>query len=155
MSCPFNRAEGFQKQFCQTWLDNYLCPVVTQELDSLFSYTEPLVPHWFCNVREDDVTVLRKLRDQYVPFGAVMMLFHRVVHFGLDHKTGGAYPPLPIRTSWEKCQSLLAISSATDPCNPPNELLDAVGYADFLDCALAYGKKAISEFKAVKNRNGL
>lgn len=130
--------EQFQSEFCQTWLQKYLSPKLQCELDPLLSYTEPLVPTWFIQVPDHEIKVLRSLRDKYCPFGMLIMTFMSYSSF---MRTNG-YAKLPLRPR---------VSEFSDTI--PDSVLDAVGYREFLDYAIEYGKTAISEFREVKQRN--
>lgn len=131
--------EQFQAFFCETWLINYFLPKISTELDSLFSYTEPLVPPWFCEVPKSDILILRGLRDKYEEFGQFLL---HLCYTG--HEYFG-FPKLPLRDKLTK--GYVQVDSF------PDKILNAVGYRELLNEALAYGKTAIKEFTAVKERN--
>jgi hypothetical protein len=133
----------FQGIFCETWLEQYLSPKITKELDPILEYTEPLVPTWFTKVPGHEIEVLRTLRDKYIPFGILMMMF---TSYSVFLRSTG-FPRLPIRDSVKSNAVLLA--------GVPSNILDAVGYREFLDACMEYGLRGISEFEAVKERNNV
>lgn len=135
--------EQFQDAFCETWLEQYLSPKITKELDPMLEYTEPLVPTWFTKVPDHEVEVLRNLREKYIPFGMLMMMF--TPYSAFLRATG--FPKLPLR------DRLKRDSLSFDKI--PSEILDATGYREFLDACMEYGLKGISEFKAVRERNNV
>ncbi len=135
--------EEFQARFCDTWLDHYLSPLITKELDPILGYTEPLVPKWFCEVPDDEVEVLKALRDKYMEFGIMIMMFTTYSTF---HEINGI-PQLPMR------ESIRINNISSDAI--PESILNATGYREFLEECLAFGKQGIDEFEAVKNRCGL
>ena len=130
--------QEFQTEFIQTWLEKYLTPTLHSELDPIQSYTEPLVPPWFMEVPDDEVDVLRDLRERYMPFGMLILTFMPYADFMRED----GYPELPIRQH---------ITDNIDMI--PNQLLDAVGYREFMNHAIEYGSVAIEEFREVKRRN--
>jgi restriction system protein len=133
--------QEWQSEFCRTWIQNHMVPTVTEELDDLFSYTEPLVPSWFMSVVGQDRTELRALRDRHFTLGMLMMLFTPYTH--IVRKDG--FPELPIRSAVPRLPP--------DSLLPSAAVLDATGYRDFLELALAHGKSAIQEFDLIKERN--
>lgn len=135
--------EQFQDAFCETWLEKYLSPVITKELDPILGYTEPLVQKWMCEVPDHEVSIIKSLREKYHYFGILMMMFTPYSSF--LRATG--FPKLPLR-DWLKRDS-----PSLDKI--PSEIIDAKGYREFLDACMEYGLKGISEFKTVKERNNL
>jgi len=128
----------FQDEFLHTWLEKYLAPMITESLDPILTYTEPLVPNWFMSVPDSDVEVLRGLRDKYVPFGMMVMMFTTYSRF----MRSNAYPELPLRERMTDCLDSI-----------PDAILDAAGYKEFLSLVTQYGQSAIDEFRVVKRRN--
>jgi len=136
--------EQFQDAFCKTWLEQYLSPEITEELDPILGYTEPLVPTWFTKVPDNEVEILKELREKYIPFGMLMAMF---TPYSLSFLRGTGFPKLPLR------DRLKRDSLSLDKI--PSEILDATGYREFLEVCMEYGLKGISEFKAVKERNNV
>lgn len=128
----------FQVKFSQTWLENYLSPTLQKELDPILSYTEPLVPPWFMQVPEHEVQTLRRLRQKYVPFGILIMMFMPYASF----RRSNGFPKLPLRSWFNESGDAL-----------PDLILDAVGYREFMDASIEFGKRAIEEFDEVRRRN--
>ena len=128
----------FQNQFLHTWLQTHLAPTITETLDPILTYTEPLVPNWFMNVPDSDVAILRGLREKYVPFGMMIMMFTTYSRFLRSDQ----YPELPLRNRMTDYMDVI-----------PAPILDAAGYKEFLSLAVDYGLQAIEEFREVKRRN--
>ncbi len=135
--------EGFQDAFCETWLEKYLSPVITKELDPIFGYTEPLVQKWMCEVPDHEVSIIKSLREKYHDFGMLMMMFTTYSTF----LRARGFPKLPLRDRF------IRYSLSLDKI--PSEIIDAKGYREFLDACMEYGMKGISEFKKVKERNNV
>lgn len=133
----------FQEQFQETWLENYLSPTITERLDPLMGFTEPLVQRWMCEIPDDQVEVVRALRSRYGVFAILVMRF--TTYSSLLRKDG--LPSLPLR------QHL--IEPYDRDIQVPDTVLDANGYREFLESALAYGEKGIEEFQAVRERNNV
>jgi hypothetical protein len=135
----------FQDDFEEAWVAQYLLPTVWERLDPLFSYTEPLVPRSFLEVDDEAVERLKELREKYGPFAWLMMTFTPFMQDLLDRRSGqvGA-PKLPLRDRAPK-----ELIDTT-----PSEILDAVGYREFLHEALDYGETAIEEFRDALARGG-
>lgn len=134
--------QAFQDTFCETWLEKHFVPMVTRELDPLFSYTEPLVPSWLLEVSEADKQVLRDLREKHLPLGRLAMSFTSYARFA----TQTPFRQLPLRESLG--------SSMRDLSELPAPVLDATGYRDLLQVILQLGKDAIAEFREIKLRAG-
>lgn len=133
--------QEFQKEFSQTWLQNYLVPQITEGLDTLLSYTEPLVPDWFLNVPNEDKDVLRLLRSKHLAFSALMMQFTR---YGRILRDVG-FPDLPLRDRLE--------APFADTAWIPDGILDAVGYRDLLSLVLEHSSMAVEEFDIVRRKH--
>jgi len=135
--------EEFQGEFRETWLEKHFSPTITDELTAIIEYISPLPPDWFMKVPEHEVPVLRSLREKHLPFGLLMLSFTSYARM-LRHK---GFPELPIRDRLtQRFSDSIAI---------PDSILDAIGYRDFLDLVLEYGRMAASEFDAVKQRNNV
>ena len=128
----------FQAEFSQAWLKKHLSPTLRKDIYPIVSYTEPLMPDWFIQVPKHEVQVLRGLRETYGPFGWLITLFITSSSFICTHD----FPDLPLRPQMAEQAGII-----------PDSILDAVGYREFMDNAIAFGKKAIAEFREVKQRN--
>jgi hypothetical protein len=136
--------ESFQQEFAETWIENYFVPTITQELDKLLDYTEPLVQKWMCEIPNHEVDVVKGLREKYLPFAMVVMSCTSYVRIFNKHDR---FPVLPLIDDSKFSKEGLK--------NIPNEIVEAVGYREFLNECLDYGKKGISEFQEVRKRNNV
>ena len=131
--------EEFQKEFTESWFEHYLLPFVADRLDPLLTYTEPLLPRRFAGLTESEKEHFLALKRKYDVFGWLMMTF--TPYSRVFAKEG--LPKLPLRERLK--------GGATAEQQIPAAVLDAVGYRDFLEAAVAYGDIAIAEFrKALK-----
>ncbi|HXH94789.1 MAG TPA: restriction endonuclease [Thermoanaerobaculia bacterium] len=131
----------FQEAFEETWRERYFSPMIEERLDPLLTYTEPLAPDWFVKLPESEKAEFIHLKERYDPFGFIMMSL--TSYFRIFNKE-----PLP----------KLPLEEHIDPRFKeaiPHELLIATGYREFFDLAIRYGDIAISEFRAIRDRNGL
>jgi len=135
--------EQFQKAFCDSWLEQYLSPLIIEELDPILGYTEPLVQRWMCKVPDHEVSIIKVLREKYLAFGILIMNFSP---YSIFLKAQG-FPKLPLSES----QSELTAHGS----NIPKEILEATGYREFLHESLKFGKQGIREFKEVRDRNNV
>lgn len=125
----------FQGDFEETWIDAHLIPTITDRLDPLFSYTEPLVPGAFRDINEAAMECLAEMRQHHGPSGWLMMLFTPYAQSAL--RTG--VPSLPLRS--RASDELIATA--------PAAVLDASGYREFFSAALDHGEALIKEFRDV------
>ncbi len=135
--------EQFQKAFCNSWLEQYLSPLITKELDPILDYTEPLVRQWMCEVPDHEVPIIKVLREKYFAFGVLIMAFTTYSSF-LSSK---GFPKLPLSESWPKLKEYGS--------NIPKEILEATGYREFLHESIKLGKQGIGEFKEIRDRNNV
>jgi restriction system protein len=131
--------QGFQSEFEASWIKHHLVPTITERLDPLFSYTEPLLPGRFRRLDEPSQRQFLEIRKRHELFGTVlMMLFSSHARM----ITQRAFPTLPLRAE-------LAKGVAGAERFIPDTVLDATGYSDFLDAALTHGEDATREFMNV------
>ena len=135
--------EEFQKAFCDSWLEQYLSPVITKELDPILDYTEPLIQRWMCEVPDHEVPIIKALREKYFAFGFLIMAFTSYSSF----LRADGLPKLPLSKNWNQ------LKEARDDI--PKEILEAAGYREFLHESLKFGKQGIREFKEVRDRNNV
>jgi restriction system protein len=135
--------EGFQKAFCDSWLDQYLSPVMTKDLDLILDYTEPLVQEWMCEVPDHEIPLIKALRKKYFAFGVLVMAFTPYSSF----LRANGYPKLPLSKNWQQLN--------TAESGIPKDILEATGYREFLHESLKFGKQGIKEFKEIRDRNNL
>ena len=134
---------SFQSQFFETWFKNYLSPTITEGLDRLIGFTEPLVQTWMCEIPDEEVEVVKALRSKYADLAALVMTF---TSYSWSLRRNG-FPTLPLRQSLPE--------QYNGKVNVPDAILDAAGYREFLEYALAYGGEGIEEFQSVRDRNGV
>ena len=125
--------EEFQDAFEPTWLNRFFVPTLTEELDPLFTYTEPLLPRWYQEASDDAQRNYLALREEHAPLG--MLLF--VLFSSYSRFLGRELPTLPLRGKVPE-EGVLA------------DILDAEGYRELLDIALREGREAIARFRALR-----
>lgn len=135
--------EQFQNAFCHSWLEQYLSPLITKELDPILGYTEPLVQDWMCEVPDHEVPIIKALREKYLDFGGLIMAFTPYS----SYLRAKRFPKLPLSESLPKLTE--------DGSNIPKEILKATGYREFLHESLKFGKQGIREFKEIRDRNNV
>jgi hypothetical protein len=128
----------FQDDFELSWFDAHLIPKLTADLDSLMSYTEPLLPNWFDGLSNDAKRKFLGLHQEYADFGALLMTqFSTYVR--MDRQGEDTRVPLPLR--------LRVPPDVADRL--PGAVVDSQGYREFMDAALVYGREAIERFDAL------
>lgn len=132
--------QEFQEEFCDTWLNNYLSPVITQELEPFLDYVEPLPSEWMCNAPDYVKSTIQRLQFRYIVFGVIVMKF--VTYTQLIRKDG--FPKLPLSENLNDADSLKIYV--------PKVILEAKDYREFLNESLKYGKQAIKEFDKIKGQ---
>ena len=135
--------EQFQSAFEQTWWEQYFSPVLSERLDPLLTYTEPLLPAWFDKLPEADKTAFLNLKDKYDAFGYIVMALTPYIRVF----SKAPIPKLPL---------IDHIDPRVDAAGViPGDILRITGYREFFDRAVEYGDQAIAEFRAIRDRNGL
>jgi restriction system protein len=134
----------FQSEFMSTWLDKFFYNHITEHLDTIMTYSEPLVPHWFDLASESDKEVLEGLNHKYLPFGVLAMSLSRYPRLLGPEKPP---PTLPLRIALnpEYIQVL----------GLPDSVLDATGYRELAQGMIEYGRLATEEFEIIRRRNGI
>ena len=133
--------EEFQTAFEPTWLERYFSPTITDELDPLMTYTEPLAPKWFPNLPEPDRDAFMELKNYYDEIGWLAMSLS--TYSRLLRKE--PFPELP----------LLGFPGASEEkTRLPQEILRALGYRELLAHMLKIGREGIGEFREIRDRNG-
>ena len=128
--------EEFQGKFEALWLANFFTARVTERMDRLMTFTEPLfIPPWFMELPEDGKDDYRRVDTKHVPLGVLSMRFskyHRMLN-------GDDIPALPLREH--------------PPLDGlPDAVLDAGGYRELLEAMIAAGDVALAEYDAVRVR---
>ena len=135
--------EQFQELFNESWLENYFSPTVTEELDRLMGFTEPLVQPWMCKIPDKDVEIVKTLRDKYLPLCVLAMGFS--TYMGMINKR--EFPELPIRGRFN--------DRYKEGAWLPDEVLDATGYRELLNSMVKHGTEGEHGFLAVRERNNV
>jgi len=131
--------QAFQSEFEASWIKHHLVPTITERLDPLFTYTEPLLPRQFERLDEASKREFMEIRKKHEVFGTILvMLFSSYARM----ITQRAFHTLPLRAELVK-----GVAGAERFI--PDSVLDATGYSDFLQAALAHGETAIREFRDV------
>ena len=128
----------FQADFECSWLTNYLYPTVAARCDPLLTYTEPLLPQWFVGLTPDQRARYAGLKRQYDEFGRIMIAF--TPYMRMLHPT--AVPKLPLRAH--------VATAAGSESVVPDAILDATGYREFLDAALAHSDFVVQQFRELR-----
>jgi restriction system protein len=135
--------QQFQDAFEETWYEHYFSPVLSERLDPLLTYTEPLLPGWFDKLPEKEKDAFIGLKRRYDVFGYIIMALTPYVR--VFSKT--PIPKLPLIDRVDpKAEGIDQI---------PKEILSEAGYREFFELAIAHGDKAIAEFRAIRDRNHL
>lgn len=129
--------EQFQDAFEETWYDAHFTHQMVQDLDTLLTYAEPLLPKWFHNLPVAEKTEFMKLKQKYDEFGWLLMAFTTYVR----KLKKEALPELPLRGKIRTESEI------------PNGILDVTSYREFHEKCVAYGVPAIAEFRAIRDRN--
>ncbi|MGN7861277.1 hypothetical protein ACTJI8_11890 [Microbacterium sp. 22303] len=123
----------FQSEFEGLWIENHLRPWVTERLDPLLSYVEPILPRAFEGLSEGGKFAFLEVRERYIDFGAIVMLFTTYGTF-----ISPTVPPLPLRAQFPP---------TADADKMPPGILDATAYGDLLDILIPHGERAIAELR--------
>jgi restriction system protein len=128
----------FQSEFEGLWIENHLRPWVTERLDPLLSYVEPILPRAFEELSEDGKLAFLEVRERYIDFGAIVMLFTTYGTF-----ISPTVPPLPLRARFPP---------TADADKMPPGMLDATAYGDLLDILIPHGERAFAELRGALGR---
>lgn len=128
----------FLTEFEATWLSAYLVPTVTEELDPLMTYVEPLAPAWWGKLNEADQAAYMQAYERYGPLGYLAMSMSRWTRMMDNRKL----PALPLRENaqGDRVRGL------------PDDVLDAVGYRELLEAMLLHGRAAIEHFRVFRDK---
>lgn len=130
----------FQTNFEEVWLEKYFSPQITERLDPILTYTEPLAPLWFKELTEEGKKVYSRLNSEYLPFGLVVMSFTPYSR----HFTDEPFPSIPLN-DLEKFKPELK-------ARLPETILNEEGYREFLSLAFEYGDEGIRKFRELKTK---
>lgn len=130
--------EEFLAEFEATWLSAYFVPTVTDTLDPLMTYVEPIAPAWWGKLSESEQADYLLAHERYQPLGYLAMMTSRWVRMLKHHKL----PDLPLRAN----------GGDAFVGGLPNDILDAAGYQELLDAMLVHGRAAIAEFRVFRDK---
>lgn len=130
--------EEFLAEFEATWLSAHFVPTVTDRLDPLMTYVEPLAPAWWGKLSESEQADYLQAHERYQPLGYLAMMTSRWVRM-LEHRN---LPDLPLRANGDD-----AFVGGL-----PDDILDAAGYQELLDAMLARGRAATTEFRVFRDK---
>lgn len=142
----------FQALYAAKWYERFFLPYVSDSVDALVEYTEPINSRIFG--KADSLTDKRKkqfvnLRKQYAGLGLLCMLFRvkalGVMRFVLDDRLRGdpalSLPQLPLRDAFSE--------KASSSLNIPDTVLDATHLRELLQAVVDSASQAIEEFDEV------
>lgn len=129
----------FQDEFEETWFEGFFTNEIHKRLSGLMTYAEPFLPAWFARMSDEDKAVYISLKEKYDTFGWVMQ------SLGPYSRTmvKGPIPSLPLRSTLTQYPDLSKI---------PDHILDETAYRELLDSSLAYGEKALGEFRLLRDK---
>lgn len=134
--------DNFQEHFFESWYENYFAPQITERLDPLLTYSEPILPKWFEKMSDEDKESYFALKEKYDVFGYIIMSF--TTYSSMYRKLEIQRLPLLDRVKGNK----EVISKV------PNEILVETGYQEFLEKCFELGDKAIAEFRQFRYKYG-
>lgn len=130
--------EEFLSEFEEIWIERYFIPTVTENLDPLMTYAEPLLPLWFAQLSELEQATYVALVDEYAGLGMLSMrcsTYHQMLR-----KTD--LPALPLCSNDEvaKLPKL------------PARVLKAASYSELLFEMSEAGTIAIQQFRQLRDK---
>lgn len=132
---------NFQDKFEESWLEHYFSPYISERLDPILTYTEPLAPKWYGELTDNEKQEYERLYHEYLPFGLMIMNFtHYMRIFSNDR-----FPALP-----------LIKQKGINPeikSRIPKKILIEESYKEFLDLALEFGEQGIKKFRKIRDRH--
>ncbi|MES0098727.1 restriction endonuclease [Mesorhizobium sp. M0019] len=135
----------FQAEFEQLWFRKHFSPVITEKLDTLVGYVEPVgVPSWWHSLSEDGVVQFRKLLYKYALFG---FLAQSLSSYALEFRKHDV-PKLPLA---EHAPGLLLRATGKKFEPVPNSVATATGYRQLMDEMLRVNDEALSAFHFVRD----
>lgn len=134
----------FLEEYEETWLQRYFFPTLTERLDPLFTYTEPLrlEPVWFELLTASEKNKYNKLYEKYFDFGNYMFTFSKWARM-IESDNSKIKLPLTDQLAKKNIKE--------NTVNIPREILEEYAYREFLKKVLHYGERAISEFRAIRD----
>ncbi|GAL01259.1 hypothetical protein JCM19314_703 [Nonlabens ulvanivorans] len=132
--------ESFQALFFESWYETYFSPQITQRLNPMLTYSEPILPKWFEKMSQEDKETYLTLKDKYDIFGYIIMEFTTYVRM-LKKDT---IPTLPLSDRFKENKKVAD--------RIPNDILNETAYKEFLEKCFRFGDIAISEFRKFRDK---
>jgi restriction system protein len=129
-----------QAQFEASWLEEYFSPTITERLDPLLSYTEPLLPRWFDALTEENQRAYLDLKEKYDEFGWLVMTFTTYSRMVRQHES---FPALPVKAHLSAESPLLK--------KVPQAILEETHYREFLDAMTEFGLGVLQQFDVLRH----
>jgi restriction system protein len=131
----------FQGKFFESWFEEFFIVKMTNGLDPLLSYTEPILPRWFNDMSSEDKAKYYSLKDEYDILGYIIMVLFSAFSRTLVKRE---IPKLPL------------IDLVKDPSQIekkiPADILNETGYKEFLAKTIEFGKIAIAKFRELRDK---
>jgi restriction system protein len=137
----------FQEKFIETWFEQYFVPTITQKLDPIMSYAEPLKPKWFEDMTDEDKHSFYKLKERYDGIAIIIMVYFSLYRMKFADDQERPRVPLPLidRLKETNLPSL----------NIPEEILNEAGYLELLQKSIAFGETGIAAFRQLRDKYGI
>ncbi|PSR51887.1 hypothetical protein AHMF7605_28665 [Adhaeribacter arboris] len=134
--------DEFQNKFFESWFEKFFIFKITKELDPLMTYTEPILPMWFPLMSLEDKQNYYSLKEKYDVIGYIIM-----VHFS-------TYSRMLVKKDIPKLPLIELIKEDTEEIEKriPKDILTEVGYREFLDKIIAFGKVGITSFRELRDK---
>ncbi len=133
--------EEFQEMFFESWFEEFFIVKMTNELDPLMTYTEPILPRWFNNMSSEDKAKYYSLKEDYDAMGYIIMVLFSTYSRTLVKRD---IPKLPL------------IELVKDPSEIekkiPADILNERGYKEFLTKTIEFGTIAIAKFRELRDK---
>ena len=128
--------ENFQTKFFESWFENFFTVKITNELDPLMTYTEPILPIWFDKMSSDDKAKYYSLKDEYDVLGYPIMVLFSTYSRTFKKNVIPKLPLIDLIKNPEEAEGKI-----------PADILNEGGYKEFLNKVIDFGKIGISKFR--------
>ncbi|GLU57276.1 restriction endonuclease [Dyadobacter frigoris] len=132
--------ESFLALFFESWYESYFSPQISERLDPILTYSEPILPKWFEKMSEVDKETYFALKDKYDLFGWIVMSFTPYARMLSKDRI----PTLPLFDRVKDNKDVIR--------RIPTEILKETGYLEFLEKCYEFGDIAISEFRQFRDK---
>ena len=127
--------DNFLTTFFESWYESYFSPQITERLNPILTFCEPILPNWFIKMSDEDKKAYLVLKDKYDVFSLIIMSFTRYARIATKY----TMPTLPIFDRVKDSKQIMD--------RVPIEILKETGYKEFLEKCSKFGDIAISEFR--------